>query len=60
MHVNYYDYMSESSTVFWRTVYLDTVFNKSFNFVSDIEVTETKQLLKAALGLTPAIPVKKS
>jgi len=21
MHVNYYDYMSESSTVFWRTVY---------------------------------------
>jgi len=22
MHVNYYDYMRESSTVFWRTVYL--------------------------------------
>jgi len=21
MYVNYYDYMSESSTVFWRTVY---------------------------------------
>jgi len=31
MHVNYYDYMSESSIVFWRTVYfvLGMLFTES-------------------------------